>query len=278
MLLAAAALAAMPPGIDLQDITRWDGRAEALLDGPAGCWEVVGKASWNWDLGRWGGSRGDAVFAGRLVDGHWSEVHLAPLGEVVREKGAQEVRVYAKEARFAPLIGRITGSRITVATDEEEVEVDAEEQAEASNVLRSALDQLGGTAQTSWAEWDDAQGAVQLHRAVPIGDSPRAPEAELVARFPDGDALPTAVDVVFPEHFKAGKWPRRFTIRDAEVHLRGAVAAGQVFPASESFVFEFGMLGIWGRGAQTIRYAQIKACPREGAGDEATTALEPTIE
>lgn len=266
-LLTGLALAAMPAGIDLQDLSRWEGRSAALLDGPPGCWEVVGKASWNWDWGRWGSSRGDAAFAGRLEGGRWSEIHLAPLGEVVREgRRDEEVRVYAKEARFAPLLGRLTGGRITVASGDEEVELDMEEQAEASNVLRATLERISGPTETSWASWDDASGAVELHRAVPLGDAARAPEAELTVRFPDGDPLPTALDIAFPEHFKAGSWPRRFTIRDAEVHLRGAVAGGRVFPASEAFRFEFGLLGFWGSGAQTIRYAQIRPCaPTEDA-------------
>jgi hypothetical protein len=276
LLLLTTALAAMPPGIDLDAVQRWDGRADVLLDGPPGCWEVVGKASWNWDLGRWGGSRGDAVFAGRLVDGQWSEVHLAPLGEISREsKREAEVRVYAKEARFAPLIGRLTGQRITVATDDTEVAVDAEEQASASNVLRTTLDRIGGAVETTWAEWDADAEAVRLHRVVPIGDGARAPEAEVTVRFPGGDELPTALDVAFPDQFKAGSWPRRFTIRDAEVHLRGAVAAGRVFPAAESFRFEFGLMGFWGSGAQTIRYHQIKACPAPEGAPQPPIAVEP---
>lgn len=269
LLLWSTALAAMPPEVDLTRLDTWDGAAEQLLDGPPGCWEIVGKASWSWDLGRFGGSRGDAVFAGRLTDGTWSEVHLAPLGEVVRDRKGQELQVYAKEARFAPLVGKLAGRRITVATDEEKVEVDASEQAEASNVLRSTLERVSGQAITSWAEWDDLAGAVVLHRAVPIGDRARAPEAEVAASFPGGGSLANALDVVFPERFKDGRWPNRFTIRGAEAHLRGTVVAGMVFPASEAFQFEFGLLGWWGSGAQTIEYTQIKACPRGAPAAEA---------
>jgi len=269
--LLASALAAMPPDVDLSHLEAWDGAAERLLDGPPGCWELVGKASWDWDLGRFGSSRGDAVFAGRLTDGAWSEVHLAPLGEVVRDRSGTELQVYRSAARFAPLVGRLADERITVASEEPaEAEAEAEPEADdatdpddATNVLRSALDRLGGTAITSWAEWDDLAGAVVLHRAVPIGDRARAPEAEVSVRFPSGDPLPASLDVMFPPKFKAGRWPRRVTVRDAEAHVRGTIVAGMVFPATEAFQLTFGALGWSGHGAQTIEYKQIRACPTE---------------
>lgn len=274
LLFLALAQAGMPAGIDLEAVDRWDGLAEQLLDGPPGCWEVVGRASWNWDIGRFGGNRGDAVFAGRLTDGEWSEVHLAPLGEIQRERRKTEIRVYAEEARFAPLMGRIDGARITVASDAEEVEVEAEEQAQASNVVRRTLDRIGGSAITSWAQWNDQAGGVVLHRMIPLGDGARADEAHVEVFFPGGQERPTSIDIDFPETFGSGSWPRRFKIRGAEAHLRGVVAGDHVFPASEAFRFDFGILGWWGSGAQTIVYEQIKPCPMPGATKPAPEADE----
>ena len=258
--LLSLALAGMPPGVDLEAVDRWDGLAEQLIDGPRGCWEVVGRASWSWDLGRFGGNRGDAAFAGRLVDGEWSEIHLAPMGEIQRARRQAEIRVYAEEARFAPLFGRIHGARVTVASDTQQVEVDPTEQAEASNVLRRVLDRLGGSAITSWAQWDDVRTGVVLHRMIPLGDH-GSDEVHVEVFFPGGQELPTSIDASFPPHFRAGRWPRRFRIRGAEVHLRGAVAGQQVFPASEAYRFDFGMFGWWGSGAQTIAYEHIQPCP-----------------
>jgi len=269
-LLLALAHAGMPPGVDLEAVDRWDGLADRLIDGPKGCWEVVGRASWNWDLGRFGGNRGDAVFAGRMQDGLWSEVHLAPLGEIQRERREAEIRVYATEARFAPLVGRLEGARITVASDAEKVELQAEEQAEASNVLRRTLDRIGGSAITSWAQWNDPMGGVVLHRMIPLGEGTRADEAHVEVFFPGGQELPTSVDIGFPQSFASGSWPRRFKIRSAEVHVRGAVAGKQVFPASEAFRFEFGAFGWWGSGAQTIVYEQIKPCAAPSPATPAT--------
>ena len=187
-------------------------------------------------------------------------MHLAPLGEIQRERRKPEIRVYAEEARFAPMMGRLNGARITVASDTEQVELEAEEQAEPSNVLRKALDRISGSAITSWAQWNDETGGVVLQRMIPLGDSPNADEAKAAIFFPGGLQHPTSIDIGFPAVFRSGSWPRRFKIRGAEVHTRGVVAGDQVFPASESFRFDFGFLAWWGSGAQTIVYEQITPC------------------
>ena len=90
--LASLAIAGAPAGVDLNDLDHWENTAEAFLDGPPGCWEIVGQASWNWDAGRFGMSRGDTIFAAQMVDGLWGEFHLEPLGEVVRERRERGLR------------------------------------------------------------------------------------------------------------------------------------------------------------------------------------------
>src|SRR5687768_16599351 len=115
MVLTVAAGAAMPPDVNLDDVLRWESAAERLLEMPGGCWEWVGEAKWDWDVGRWGGSRGDAVFAGRTRDGTWGSVHLEPMGELLEGEQAPLTPVYdATEARFAPLVGKFEGARVTV--------------------------------------------------------------------------------------------------------------------------------------------------------------------
>lgn len=255
--LLAHAFARVPAHVDLDDLDRWERSAETVLDGPAGCWEIVGQATWDWDIGRFGANRGDAVFAGRLQDGVWSELHVVSLGELARDAGkrAQEVQQYAQEARFAPLVGKLHGRRVRVTTRD-----DAELLSETpTNLVRNAMNELGGSVDTSWTQWDEARQDVILHRSVPIGSGSRAPEARVEVRFPGGEDLPASLDVVFPDKFYRGTLPR-WRIEHAEVHVRGRVSQGTVFPTSEAFRFDFGFLGFTFHGAQTIVYKSAVRC------------------
>ncbi|MEQ1508697.1 MAG: hypothetical protein ABMB14_41100 [Myxococcota bacterium] len=260
--LLSHALAAMPPEVNLEDLGPWEDNAERLLDLPDGCWEWVGEAKWDWDVGRWGGSRGDAVFAGQTAEGTWGDVALSPMGELRREKGdLVAVRVYdAKEARFAPLVGKFRGARVTVSggLGRNKTEADLAENAEAANVLREALARVSGDAYSSYAEWDDGRGGVVLHRAVSL--APRdSQQIDFQVFFPRGGTLPTQLDLRFPDTFRTGKLPR-WTIREAEVHVRGAIKGDEVFPTSEAFTFGFGILGFRFHGAQTVRYRRVTRC------------------
>ncbi len=265
-LLTAAAFAQVPPDVDLQDVLGWEAAAEKLLDGPPGCFEMVGQATWAWDIGRFGGSAGDVAFLGRLDDGVWSSVHLEPMGELLREKGdRRSVRVYGREARFAPLVGKLVGARVTIAnSDGTEVEGDLEQNAKATNVLRRAMDRISSHSETSWAEWDASRQGVVLHRAVALDDGRRPPEAEVTVFFPGGRDVPTELDVSFPAKFFEGRIPA-WRISDAEVHIRGQAAGDRVFPATESFKFDFGILGFRFSGAQTIQYTRATRCSDSGS-------------
>lgn len=258
--LSVAALAAMPPDVDLDDVLRWESAADRLLEMPDGCWEWVGEAKWDWDVGRFGGSRGDAVFAGRTREGTWGSVHLEPMGELVKGPDQPLVPTYdAREARFAPLVGKFKGARVTVAGNaENQTEADLEKNAAAASVLRVALDRVVSDAYTSEARWDDARGGVVLHRQVALAAGDKQVVDYLVF-FPAGGTLPTAVDLLFPETFHTGRFPR-WTIRDAQVHIRGAISGDRVFPTSEAFSFGFGIFGFKFHGAQTVRYRRVSRC------------------
>jgi len=251
-----------PDDVDLNDVLRWENAAEALLDMPDGCWEWVGEAKWDWFVGRWGGSRGDAVFAGRTRDGVWGSVHLEPLGEQVLGEHAPLVEVYdAREARFAPLVGEFEGARVTVSgAAENKTEADLQKNAAAANVLRVALERFMGDAYSSDVRWDEARNGIVLHRsgALETGDRQLV---EYLVFFPDGEVLPTAIDVVFPKVFHTGRFPR-WTIRNAKVRIRGVISGNRVFPTSEAFSFGFGMFGFKYHGAQTVRYRRVTRCDR----------------
>jgi hypothetical protein len=257
------ARAAMPADVDLNDVLRWEDHADDLTVLPAGCWEWVGDAAWNWDVGRFGGSRGDAVFVGRTTDGHWGSLALQPLGEERREGKDLPIRVYdVREARFAPLSGNLVGSRVTVSSPTGPSSGDAgmEENAEASNVLREALEHVGAGSAASYVVWDEARSGVVLHRAIAM-DGPGTIDATVF--FPNGGTVPTSVDLVFPETFRTGSFPK-WTIRDAVVHLSGVAHGGEAFPASESFSFGFSFLGWHFHGAQTVRYRHAERCAPPG--------------
>jgi hypothetical protein len=267
-LLADVVLAGpLPESVDLDDVLAWEGAAETLLEMPAGCWEWVGEAKWDWYVGRWGGSRGDAVFAGRTRDGTWGSVHLQPLGEQMVGEGAPLVEVYdASEARFAPLVGRFEGARVTVAgAGENQTEADLEKNAAAANVLRVALDRFMEDAYTSDTRWDESRNGVVLHRSISLAVGDRQ-QVDYSVFFPDGELLPSAIDVVFPKVFHTGRFPR-WTIRNAEVHIRGTVNGNRVFPTSEAFTFGFGILGFKFHGAQTLRYRRVTRCDRSAPAE-----------
>src|SRR5690554_4018083 len=97
---------AQPTEVDPHDVDRYAQQADRLLEGPAGCWELVGEAKWDWDAGRLGANRGSAVFAGRMTDGVWGEFYVRSLGQIVRGRGknASPTRHYANDLRFIPMV------------------------------------------------------------------------------------------------------------------------------------------------------------------------------
>ena len=269
---AVLAYPGTPPNIQLDEIEKWEDAAEQLLDMPSGCWEWVGQASWDWHTGKYGKTRGDAVFAGKTNDGDWGEIALQPLGELQqRTEREREHRIYADQARFVPMVGRLPGGRVVVAGEDEGD--DAIEDAEALNVLRQVLARIGGEAFTSWAEWDEARGGVVLNRAIPLAAN-RKEEVKVEIFFPNGGPVPSQLDVRFPRKFKAvlrgneddtqlGKIRMglfAFTIKDAEVHVRGLIRGNRVFPSSEAFRLRFGFFGIKYHGAQTVVYKKVTRC------------------
>ena len=255
-LASALALAAPPPNVDLEDIDMWEDAAERLLDLPTGCWEWVGQASWDWRTGRYS-TRGDAVFAGKTDNGLWGEVHLQPLGELLEDRRGNVARVYERrQARFTPLVGKLRGGRMVVAGDEQGRAL--VEGAEAVNVLRNAIRRISGDAFTSWAAWDDARGGVVLNRSIPLAAG-RAEEIDVAIFFPSGGPVPSYLDVTFPAKFRTGRWPG-WSVRDAEVHVRGLIRGNVVYPSSEAFRFDYRFLGFKYHGAQTVVYKRITRC------------------
>ena len=250
-LLLGLSLGAAPPHVDLSDTGRWERAAEAFLDGPPGCWEVVGYARWDYDFARFGAAKGSAIFVARLDDGVWEDFTVVPQGEIVRRGPQDTMREYSEEQHFAPLMGQMRVAR------------QSQEHGGPVNLLRLGLDRIAGDVEVNWAEWvdegDDGAGVV-LRRAVPIGDDANAPEAEVRVFFPQGGDKARTMNVDMPAAFKVGKWPTRATIRDAVLEMRAKPLQGSPFPTAEAWSANFSMMGYKGHGAQTIAYRSAVPC------------------
>jgi len=256
-----------PESVDLEALDRWENGVDRLLDGPSGCWEVVGKATWSWNFGRLGESSGGAAFVGVLREGVWSELHVEALGESRRGRGrdATTDRVYEDVVRFAPVLGRVDPEKFGRPSDRRS---GMEGRGGGpGNLLRTTLDGLGGEAETSYAQWDLERKGVMYTRFVPIGKGGDAKDTEMSVFFPDGQALPVSLDVVFPERFRRGGIPSA-TISDAVVELRGKVQGDQLYPIAEAVRFNVSVLGFRFNAGQTIRYLQFAPCkPAEASSN-----------
>jgi hypothetical protein len=248
-LLAALAWAAPPEDVDLTDVGGWIEAGADILDGPAGCWEIVGKATWAWEWGRFGGRRGDAMFAARVEDGEWTEIATTSLGEERTDRKTGFARLlYDDEITLIPLVGRVKLDRRRRRGDEDRGP---------SNVLRDAMAELVGDAEVAYAEWDEPKDGVRLLRSMKLGKTNS--EAAWSVWFPGGDAVPTALDVTFPKSFYRGTLPR-IRISDAEVHVRAVASNGRAFPVSESVKYSASAFGFHMQGAQTIQYRRASPC------------------
>ncbi len=123
--LVAALAGEMPADIDLNDLDGYRARAERVLKGPVGCWEVRGYAIWaSWENG---GQMADSEgpFRARLVNGRWER---------------------APASAYRPLIGRSYGQeRVALA-------------------LSEWLETLTGDAETEYLRWDADRDVVTLRR------------------------------------------------------------------------------------------------------------------
>lgn len=242
--LVANAWSAPPAHIPHDDPEPWEDAWSAIIDGPPGCWEVVGKASWRYEGGRFGGIAGDSVFVGRLQDGEWRDIIHRSLGEKQRRR--KETRhVYPHdETRFAPLVGKRRPSLLG-------------EQDDGQQIIAAMAESWGGRTMTLWSRWEDDAEAVVLRRSLSLGTS--GDEAEMKVHFPQGELYPLRMKIDFPERFRLPD-RRLVTIRDAHAEIRAQQVGGMVFPESETFSFEARVLGFKATGAQTITYQSFRAC------------------
>jgi hypothetical protein len=250
--MVAAALAGAPEGVNVEAVDQWEERGATLQDGPAGCFEVVGRATWDWTLGRFGGSRGNAAFVARYEDGVWLDLMVKSLGEDVWEHRDVPVRVHPHgELRFVPLVGRLA----THYGDEDDDGI-------ADNLAQGLIEELGHGVSYAYAEWDDAKTEVRLQKVVPFGEGNNAAEATQITHFPNGDPLPSQIDTTVDQPFSLPDF-RLARVKHAEAHIRGQVVDDVVYPAVEAFELSASAVGVRIEGAQTIRYLTWRRCGAE---------------
>lgn len=261
LLLTTLALGGAPAGIDMDDPAPWEARAKALLHGPPGCYEVVGRASWDWRVSGMVEDRGDAVFVGVLDDGEWKDIQVFPLGRVQGKPGDDGLKTYSDGLAFVPLVGRKGSWEMTLGN--EGVDTRQTEPAASTdgtgNVVRDMLDELSGDTEVSWLEWDEPTNTLLLHQSMAVGDGRNPPEAVVTTRFPGGNTVPTALDVTFPPAFRLGKLAR-LRVQDARIQIRGQVVDGVSLPRAEAFTMKASFMGFSGTGAQTLDVRHVTRC------------------
>lgn len=254
------ALAGAPAGMDVDDPTRWEQSWSKLHKGPQGCWEIVGHAAWDWDAGRFGSAKGSAAFVGKLEDGTWKDMVIRSLGELVEKRGMIGTqRVYPHDGlHFVPFIGKVSPN-LTRADDDT-----------ARSLLDELIQDLTGPTGTSSTRWVDATLGVQLTRSMTIGSAP----ADMLVYFPDGGTLPAQLDLVVDQPFSLPD-NRLVRILDAQAHVRGRIAHGQVFPEAETMSFTASFLGFRAYGAQSIRYETVRPCGGNPVADAVPVKTSP---
>jgi len=256
ILAAPAAHAAAPEGVPADDPEPWEDAWSQIVDGPPGCWEVVGQATWSYDGGRFGGISGDAVFVGRLQDGAWQDFLIKSLGEDQRRGRADTRRVFAHgETRFVPLVGRRKPKMLA--------RQDAGDQ-----LFEAMAEAWGNDTMTMWSQWDEDAGAVVLNRSLSLGDS--SEEARMKVYYPNGQSAPERMEIDFPDKFRLPA-RRLVTIREADVRIEARQVGGMTFPEAEAFSFEAGVLGFSFAGAQTLTYKTFRPC--DAATEDVTSAV-----
>lgn len=256
LLSLAAALAAPPADLDLEAVDQWDESASMILDGPAGCWEVVGHAEWDWNLGRFGSNRGASVFSSRLEDGVWGEFFVHSEGEFQKmSRKDREDRVYSDDRHFFPMVGRTVNGEVSVGRGGTVKHNRAS--SESRNALISALDRITGDVDYATVDWSEALGAVVLHRVLPIAGNNANVNVDVM--FPGGGVLPKHLEANFPDPFKVGRFPR-MNVQTAHVEIDGQHSGGRVFPRAETFSFKASVLGFNFSADQTVSYRSFRKC------------------
>ena len=261
-----AAAGPQPLSLVLDDPTPYDTAAKAMIDGPPGCHDARGIARFTFTLyqmpdllsapraKRW-------MFAGRvegkLVDGTWTPfgATLAQL-EPALEPGEEPEEDAGSD--LLPLVGTRTDASFSMRSGESEVTIEGENAP--MNLVRQAIEEWGGSQETQYVQWDPARDAVLFRRDVPITDKNQRETSKVEVFFPNGEFLPSAMDVIFPHNVTVGDWPWRARLTDAQLHVRADIRDGRSWPTFESGSLVASVLGFTVGVEQTIVWEGWAPC------------------
>ena len=291
------AVASPPPAAEfdltrLDDTDAWQQHARALLDGPPGCIEVQGRVRVQVSLYSAGGflssgSRQDVVgegrFTGRLDQGVWTAL------ETTWTEQPSTDAIVLELDRFHPIVGRMpavpkdphaprlaqgdvgpNGEVILVTEDDEDngelsiskgedgIRVHMSDGGQAAlGMLDEILEDLKPNGTAVYVTWNEDTRTVELTESVPLdGEGVLA----IDTHFPEGE-VPTWLDARFPKRITLSEEGVRFTIRDAQLHLRSKATPLGVVPGVEGVSAVVGFMGFTIGLDQRVGYDRVRACP-----------------
>lgn len=263
--LIATGRAAPPEGVDPEDLSLWESRSRSLLDGPAGCWDVSGQLdltlsgyvpATRWSRPERHDHKVHGTFLGRIDQGSWVTF------DYTVDPGEDDftMPLFPMTGRIAPGVARRTNPPAEGTSTLNVSDSDTE----AANTLRRVLDAIDPSTETSYAQWSEERGAIQLLQDIPFEGSGRD-TVVVETLFPSG-GLATSLDATFPRRVKVGEGLIKVTLFDGQMHLRGQPAGDLVMPALESLSVGLGALGFTGAWEQKLTYEKAVRCASSGGG------------
>jgi hypothetical protein len=263
---------ALAGDVDVDDLDHWQRDTDAMLKGPAGCWDFTGGGqvvialytpAGMWSRAEEHRSTTTGTFTGTLDDGVWRDVKFA----TTTQEGMLETD-------FEP-------SFLFGVREEKEASATATSPssgaADAANFIDRLLDSIDPATTTSYAQWTEDHSIVEFVQHVPLDDSRRPKELTIRTQFPEGGRA-TAIDALFPRRFQLGDIadediPVRVTLMDGQAHLRSQAFGDLVLPGAETLSMVVGILGFTVGYEQRVVYNSAQKCTAKPTPKEPALAV-----
>jgi len=266
---------APPPAVTpavLDDVGRWEQAARVLLDGPPGCVEVQGTATFQvafFSPGGWlgPGERRDLVskghFEGRLQGGTWTALRTTwdPVedGDALHIDQVHPIVGKVQPAADAPAPDPPGKGSVSISSSGSGTSIDVAGGSEgALGLLDQIMHDIDPAVTTAYASWEGERRSVVLHQLVPLEHD--GGDLEVQVSFPEGGP-PLSLDAVFPPRVRAGDGLVKMRVLDAQLHLRSRNTELGVLPGEEGASMVVGVLGYTLGVDQRLSYDRARACP-----------------